>query len=121
MPTYDYVCHHCGHRFEVVHGVHDLGPTTCPACHEGPVRKAFSPPSIHFKGSGWAKKDRRATAKPAASSVTEEAAPKAGSGPESGAAKEESGAAKDSSGGSTGGGTNATTSGDAAPKNSAAD
>ena len=61
MPTYDYVCAACGHRFEVVHGVHADGPTTCPLCGGGPVRKAFAPPTIHFKGSGWAKKDRRAT------------------------------------------------------------
>jgi len=58
MPTYDYVCHHCGHRLEVIHGVYGDGPATCPVCDEGPVRKGFSTPSIHFKGSGWAKKDR---------------------------------------------------------------
>lgn len=68
MPTYDYVCARCGHRFEVVHGVHADGPGTCAACGEGPVRKAFSAPSIHFKGSGWAKKDR--TSKPAAAAAS---------------------------------------------------
>ena len=71
MPTYDYVCAGCGHRFEVIHGVHVDGPSACPSCGEGPVRKAFSAPSIHFKGSGWAKKDRSAKpARPAASSTT---------------------------------------------------
>jgi putative FmdB family regulatory protein len=71
MPTYDYVCHHCGHRFEVIHGVHAEGPSHCPVCHKGGVRKAISAPSIVFKGSGWAKKDRSSTSKsssPAASS-----------------------------------------------------
>ncbi|HET7031273.1 MAG TPA: zinc ribbon domain-containing protein [Candidatus Limnocylindrales bacterium] len=68
MPTYDYVCGQCGHRFEVIHGVHVEGPTECPNCHGGPVRKAFSAPSIVFKGSGWAKKDRSSTSKPASSS-----------------------------------------------------
>lgn len=58
MPIYDYVCAACSHRFEVIHGVHADGPATCPSCGEGPVRKAFSAPTIHFKGSGWAKKDR---------------------------------------------------------------
>ena len=66
MPIYDYVCHHCGHRFEVIHGLHDEGPKSCPVCHSNQVRKAFAPPAIHFKGSGWAKKDRSAT-RPAAS------------------------------------------------------
>jgi putative FmdB family regulatory protein len=66
MPTYDYVCRHCGHRFEVIHGVHAEGPTHCPVCHKGGVRKAISAPSIVFKGSGWAKKDRSSTSRPAA-------------------------------------------------------
>jgi putative FmdB family regulatory protein len=67
MPTYDYVCHHCGHRFEVIHGVHAEGPSHCPVCHKGGVRKAISAPSIVFKGSGWAKKDRSSTSRPAPS------------------------------------------------------
>jgi putative FmdB family regulatory protein len=61
MPTYDYACAACGHRFEVVHGVHGHGPETCPSCGGGPVRKAFAPPTVVFKGSGWAKVDRRAS------------------------------------------------------------
>src|SRR5262245_5486465 len=61
MPTYDYTCAACGHRFEVVHGVHGHGPETCPTCGGGPVRKAFAPPTVVFKGSGWAKVDRRAS------------------------------------------------------------
>jgi putative FmdB family regulatory protein len=68
MPIYDYVCHHCGHRFEVIHGVHADGPRHCPVCHKGPVRKGFAPPTIHFKGSGWAKKDRSTTTRRSASS-----------------------------------------------------
>ncbi len=58
MPIYDYVCHHCGHRFEVIHGLNVDGPTTCPVCHGGPVRKGVVATAVHFKGSGWAKKDR---------------------------------------------------------------
>jgi putative FmdB family regulatory protein len=61
MPVYDYDCAACGRRFEVVHGVHVEGPTSCPLCGKGPVRKAISAPAIHYKGSGWAKKERRAT------------------------------------------------------------
>ncbi|HEY8800417.1 MAG TPA: zinc ribbon domain-containing protein, partial [Candidatus Limnocylindrales bacterium] len=66
MPTYDYVCAHCGHRFEVLHGVNAPGPDRCPVCGEGPVRKGFAPPTFHFKGSGWAKKDRSAASRSAA-------------------------------------------------------
>ncbi len=57
MPTYDYVCQKCGHRMEVVHGLHGHGPSTCPVCG-GDMRKAFAPPAVHFKGTGWARKER---------------------------------------------------------------
>ena len=60
MPRYDYVCAACGSRFEAFHGVHDAGPASCTLCGEGPVRKAITAPAVHFKGSGWAKKERRA-------------------------------------------------------------
>jgi putative FmdB family regulatory protein len=70
MPTYDYVCHHCGHRFEVIHGVHADGPSHCPVCHKSGVRKAISAPSVVFKGSGWAKKDRSSTSRPAPSTAS---------------------------------------------------
>jgi putative FmdB family regulatory protein len=59
MPTYDYRCAACGHEVEVVHGIHDSGPSTCTVCG-GQMRKALSPPAIHFRGGGWAKKDARA-------------------------------------------------------------
>lgn len=62
MPIYDYRCVTCAHRFEVIHGVHAEGPASCPACGEGPVVKAVSAPAVHFKGSGWAKLERRTSA-----------------------------------------------------------
>jgi len=61
MPTYDYRCAACGHRFELAHGVHGAGPDACPSCGVGPVTKAITAPAVHFKGSGWAKKERRAS------------------------------------------------------------
>jgi putative FmdB family regulatory protein len=62
MPVYDYDCAACGRRFEVIHGVHAEGPTTCPLCGKGPVRKAISAAAVHYRGSGWAKKERRTAA-----------------------------------------------------------
>ena len=59
MPIYDYECSNCGHVVEVVHGVHEAGPTVCPNCG-GLLRKRLSTPAIHFRGTGWAKKDARA-------------------------------------------------------------
>ena len=66
MPIYDYDCANCGGRFEVMHGVHADSPAACPLCGGGPVRKAITAAAIHYKGSGWAKKERRATASPGA-------------------------------------------------------
>jgi len=71
MPAYDYLCAACGQRFEVSHGVHEAGPTSCPLCGKGPVRKAISAAAVHYKGSGWAKKERR----PARSSGDKDAKP----------------------------------------------
>ena len=74
MPIYDYVCGSCGHRFEVFRGINEAGPHQCPECG-GPVARAFMPPTIHFKGSGWAKTDRRATSAPARRADTAASAP----------------------------------------------
>lgn len=74
MPLYDYDCAACGRRVEVVHGVHAPGPTNCPNCGGGPLAKAISAPAVHFKGSGWAKRDRRATVVPGTSRSTDDAA-----------------------------------------------
>jgi putative FmdB family regulatory protein len=64
VPRYDYDCKSCGRRFEVTHGVHADPPARCPLCGGGPVKKAIAAPTIHFKGSGWAKKERRAATAP---------------------------------------------------------
>ncbi len=64
MPLYDYDCRNCGHRVEVLHGVNGTGPQSCERCG-GTMRKLMAAPTIVFKGSGWAKKDRSASASPA--------------------------------------------------------
>ena len=62
MPVYDYTCTTCRRTTEVVHAISAPGPRFCPECGaEGTMRKAFAAPAVHFKGSGWAKKDRTAT------------------------------------------------------------
>jgi putative FmdB family regulatory protein len=78
MPVYDYDCAACGGRFEVVHGVHVDSPATCPLCGKGPVRKAISAPAVHYKGSGWAKKERRASVRSGSSKATADAASTSG-------------------------------------------
>lgn len=62
MPIHDYVCANCGHTMEVMHSVHGHGPTTCPKCG-GPIKRTLAAPAVHFKGSGWARRDRSGTSK----------------------------------------------------------
>jgi putative FmdB family regulatory protein len=100
VPRYDYDCAACGTRFEVVHGVHADPPSACPSCGGGPIKKAFAPPTIHFKGSGWAKKERRATATPGRTAT---ASPGGATPSAAGGGGGESGGADGPSAASTGG------------------
>ena len=76
MPIYDYTCSACGHLTEVIHGIYDHGPRFCPECGaEGTMTKGFTTPAIHFKGSGWAKKDRSSSAAKAAAKTPADSAP----------------------------------------------
>ncbi len=69
MPIYEYVCTSCDHRADILHGINDPGPKFCPSCgQEDTMRKQFAPPTIHYKGSGWAKKDRGGSSSGARSS-----------------------------------------------------
>ncbi len=61
MPTYQYACTACDHRFEAVQSFSDASLTTCPAC-SGMLRKVFSSVGIVFKGSGFYRTDSRAGA-----------------------------------------------------------
>jgi putative FmdB family regulatory protein len=64
VPIYDYTCSTCRRVTEVIHGINDHGPKFCPECGaEGTMTKAFVAPTIHFKGTGWAKKDRGTAAR----------------------------------------------------------
>src|SRR5438132_6827430 len=56
MPTYEYVCRSCGHRFDIVQSMTEPPLTVCPECG-GELRKVFTPPAISFKGSGFYRTD----------------------------------------------------------------
>jgi len=105
MPIYDYVCAACRHRVEVIHGIHDAGPRFCPSCGtDGTMRKALVPPAIHFKGSGWAKKDRSSTSGARSKSAS-------GASADDGSAGKGDGAPSGSGGGTGASGTDSGTSG----------
>jgi len=117
MPIYDYLCTACDHRADILHGINDPGPTFCPSCGaEGTMRKQFAAPAIHFKGSGWAKKDRGGSSMTKSSAKSSDADGGSHSGGSKGSSGESSGAASspDSSGsgssGSSGSGSSAASS-----------
>ena len=106
MPIYDYSCGTCGRVTEVIHGINDEGPKFCPNCGaEGRMRKALSAPAIVFKGSGWAKVDRRSSSGGSGSSRStskSSATASGGAGASSGAATTSGAGAGDAGGGTTG-------------------
>jgi putative FmdB family regulatory protein len=58
MPTYEYECLACKHRFERVQKFSDAPVTECPECGSQ-VRKVLFPAGVVFKGSGWYITDSR--------------------------------------------------------------
>jgi putative FmdB family regulatory protein len=53
MPTYDYHCPKCGHRFELFHGIKDDEPKRCPKCRAVSRRIPSGGAGVLFKGSGF--------------------------------------------------------------------
>jgi putative FmdB family regulatory protein len=58
VPTYQYACTECEHRFEQVQKFTDDSLTECPVCH-GRLRKVFNAVGVVFKGSGFYRNDSR--------------------------------------------------------------
>jgi len=59
MPTYQYQCLSCQHRFELRQSFSDKPIAACPVCH-GVAHRLFSAVPILFKGSGFYITDSRA-------------------------------------------------------------
>lgn len=60
MPIYEYECHSCGRRHEIMQRYSDLPLTICPACG-GMMKKLISNTSFVLKGTGWYKTDYAST------------------------------------------------------------
>jgi putative FmdB family regulatory protein len=119
VPIYDYVCSNCGKLTEVVHGINDSGPKFCPECGaEGTMTKAFTTPAIHFKGSGWAKKDRSASSRPASAKKDEATASTGSSSADSGSGNGSGSGGSSGSSDSGGSASGTSTSGPSAPAGS---
>jgi putative FmdB family regulatory protein len=88
MPTYEYECAACGHRFEEFQSIKAKPTVVCPKCKKRKVKRLISAGGgFIFKGSGFyitdyrsdsykeaAKKDVAPTAAPSAASTTTPAA-----------------------------------------------
>ncbi len=63
MPTYDYECEACEHRFEVFQKITDKPVRACPHCGKRRVRKLIGGGGgLLFKGSGFYITDYRSEA-----------------------------------------------------------
>lgn len=89
MPTYEYLCKSCGHRFEAWQHFTDDPLTECPNCGSH-IQRVLFPAGIVFKGSGFYKNDSRGTT----ASATVAAESGEGSGAKSETPSESSTAAK---------------------------
>ena len=80
MPFYDYHCTRCDTTVELLHGIEDEMKRTHEGCG-GALERQYSATSVHFKGSGWAKMERResstSTSAPAAPAQSSPLAPAA--------------------------------------------
>jgi putative FmdB family regulatory protein len=60
MPTYEYECDACGHRFELFQSITDEPVKKCPDCGKSKARRLFGTgAAIMFKGSGFYQTDYR--------------------------------------------------------------
>jgi putative FmdB family regulatory protein len=60
MPTYDYLCDSCGHKFELFQSIKDEAIRKCPECKKLKLRRLFGTgAAIMFKGSGFYQTDYR--------------------------------------------------------------
>jgi putative FmdB family regulatory protein len=60
MPTYDYECDGCGHKFELFQGINDPHLRKCPECRKQKLRRLIGTgAAVMFKGSGFYQTDYR--------------------------------------------------------------
>jgi putative FmdB family regulatory protein len=111
VPTYQYACTQCEHRFEQVQSFSDASLTECPVCG-GKLRKVYGSVGVVFKGSGFYRTDSRNGAVGASTGEKSESGDKGDKGK---AAAKESTPAKaaesSSSAGSTSSGSGSSSSG----------
>ena len=96
MPTYDYECQACSHRFEAFQSIKEGALRKCPECKKLKLRRLIGTGgAILFKGSGFYETDYRSSSyKDAAKKDTESASKKSDSSDSKGSGSSGSSAAK---------------------------
>jgi len=76
MPTYDYVCASCSHRFEIFEKMSARGTRECPKCGRKQARRAVGVGGgFILKGSGFYGTDYKNGPKPPASTPAKKETP----------------------------------------------
>lgn len=70
MPTYDYQCNACGHRFDELQSFSDPPLKKCPKCKKNKLERLIGTgAAILFKGSGFYQTDYRSESYKSAASA----------------------------------------------------
>lgn len=65
MPTYEYACSRCGHRFEQFQSIKDPPLKRCPRCKKAALKRLIGTGAgLIFKGSGFYETDYKRSAPP---------------------------------------------------------
>lgn len=81
MPTYEYECDACQHRFDELQSFSDAPLKKCPACKKPKLRRLFGTgAAVLFKGSGFYETDYRSESYQKAAKAEQESAKPASSG-----------------------------------------
>ncbi len=64
MLTYEYMCTHCNHNFEVRQKISEPAIKLCPQCQNETAVRIISAANFQLKGQGWYKTDFKNKGKP---------------------------------------------------------
>jgi len=75
MPTYEYECDACGHKFDELQSFSEKPLKKCPKCKKAKLRRLFGAgAAVLFKGSGFYQTDYRSSGYQAAAKADQEQA-----------------------------------------------
>lgn len=105
MPTYDYVCDACGHKFEHFQSMKDDALTKCPECKKKKLRRLIGAGgAVVFKGTGFYQTDYRSDSYKKGAAADKAPSSSDSGGGSSGGSSDKSGGGKSDSGKSSSGG-----------------